>query len=72
MKITAQDLTGFGVIDGVIPEPPGGAHRHAELVMNNTREAIGDFLSRFPGSMSRLEIREHRREKFLAIGSTLN
>ncbi|MEQ1770136.1 MAG: acetyl-CoA carboxylase carboxyltransferase subunit alpha [Devosia sp.] len=72
MKITAQDLTGFGVIDGIIPEPPGGAHRHPDTVMSNARDAIADFLARFPGSMGRLEIREQRREKFLAIGSTLN
>jgi hypothetical protein len=37
MKITAADLLGFGVIDGIIPEPPGGAHRHPEIVMDSTR-----------------------------------
>ncbi|MEO6394409.1 MAG: acetyl-CoA carboxylase carboxyltransferase subunit alpha [Devosia sp.] len=72
MKITAQDLIGFGVIDGVIPEPAGGAHRHTEIVMANTRAAIADFLGHYPGNMGRLEIREQRREKFLAMGSTLN
>jgi acetyl-CoA carboxylase carboxyl transferase subunit alpha len=72
MKITAQDLVGFGVIDGIIAEPPGGAHRHSEIVMANTGAAIGDFLGHYPGNMGKLEIREQRREKFLAIGSTLN
>lgn len=72
MKITAQDLLGFGVIDGVIHEPPGGAHRHAEQVMAATGDAIAQFLRDFPGSRSRLEIREQRREKFMAIGSALN
>jgi len=72
MKITAQDLLGFGVIDGVVHEPPGGAHRHAEQVMSATGDAIAQFLRDFPGTRSRLEIREQRREKFMAIGSALN
>mgnify|MGYP000507024898 CR=1 FL=1 len=70
MKITAADLLGFGVIDGVIPEPAGGAHRHPEEVMAEARRAIGRFLSDFAGK-TRLELREHRREKFLAIGGNL-
>ena len=71
MKITATDLLNFGVIDSIIPEPPGGAHRHPEAVMASTREAIEHFLKDFEGR-SRLELREHRREKFLAIGSELS
>jgi len=71
MKITATDLLGFGIIDRIIPEPPGGAHRHPEVVMNETRQAIAQFLADFEGR-SRLELREHRREKFLAIGSNLS
>jgi acetyl-CoA carboxylase carboxyl transferase subunit alpha len=72
MKITAQDLLGFGVIDGVIAEPAGGAHRHPEAVMAATGDAIAKFLRDFPGNRGKLEIREHRREKFMAIGSALN
>jgi acetyl-CoA carboxylase carboxyl transferase subunit alpha len=71
MKITAADLLGFGIIDGIIPEPPGGAHRHHHAVMESTRGAITQFLGDFEGR-SRLELREHRREKFLAIGSNLS
>jgi acetyl-CoA carboxylase carboxyl transferase subunit alpha len=71
MKITATDLLNFGVIDSIIPEPPGGAHRHPEAVMASTREAIEHFLKDFEGR-GRLELREHRREKFLAIGSELS
>ncbi|GLQ54123.1 acetyl-CoA carboxylase carboxyltransferase subunit alpha [Devosia nitrariae] len=70
MKITAPDLLSFGVIDGVIPEPPGGAHRHAQEVMEETGKAIGQFLKDFEGR-GRLELREHRREKFIAIGQSL-
>ena len=69
-KITAQDLLGFGVIDGIIHEPAGGAHRHHEAIMESTRGAIAGFLADFAGR-GRLETREHRREKFLAIGTTL-
>ena len=69
MKITSADLLGFGVIDGVIPEPTGGAHRHPDQVMTATGSAISKFLSDFAGK-SRLETREQRREKFLAIGTT--
>jgi acetyl-CoA carboxylase carboxyl transferase subunit alpha len=69
-KITAQDLLGFGVIDGIIPEPAGGAHRHHEHIMDGARSAISSFLAEF-ANKGRLEVREHRREKFLAIGTTL-
>ena len=69
-KITAQDLLGFRVIDGIIPEPTGGAHRHPEQVLDDTRSAIESFLTEFAGK-SRLEVREHRREKFLAIGTNI-
>ena len=71
MKITANDLVGFGIVDGIIHEPPGGAHRHPEFVMEETRKAISQFLADFEGK-SRLELREHRREKFLAIGTGLS
>jgi len=69
-KITAQDLLGFKVIDGIIAEPAGGAHRHPRAVIDATGAAIAAFLKEFEGR-SRLEVREHRREKFLAIGTNL-
>jgi acetyl-CoA carboxylase carboxyl transferase subunit alpha len=40
--------------------------------MASTADAITTFLADFPGTRGRLEIREHRREKFMAIGSALN
>src|SRR6185312_122800 len=58
-KITAQDLLGFGVIDAIIPEGAGGAHRHHDAVMASTRDAIAKFLGEFAGK-GRLETREHR------------
>jgi acetyl-CoA carboxylase carboxyl transferase subunit alpha len=71
MKITATDLMGLGVIDGIIAEPPGGAHRHADEVLAATGRAIDQFLADFPGNQGRLEIREHRRDKYLAMGTNL-
>lgn len=71
MKITAQDLLGFGVIDAIVPEPVGGAHRNPAAVMTEMRNQLTDFLQNFRGNRGRLEIREHRREKFLAIGTAL-
>ncbi len=70
MKITAEDLIGFGIVDGMIKEPAGGAHRHMEAVMDATGKEIAAFLEEFSGK-SREEVREHRREKFLAIGKSL-
>jgi len=72
MKITAADLLSLGIIDGIIAEPAGGAHRHHAEVMASTSRGIEQFLADFVGNRSRLEIREHRRDKFLAIGSNLN
>jgi len=40
LKLTAPDLLELGVIDAIIPEPPGGAHRHREWVMNNVKSEL--------------------------------
>ena len=66
MKITAQDLLDMKVIDGIIPEPPGGAHRGSETVIAATGDTIAKALTDFAGS--NMDFREHRREKYLAIG----
>jgi len=71
MKITAQDLLHLGVIDGIVEEPVGGAHRARETVIDRTGSAIEAALADLAGK-SPEEIRKHRREKFLAIGRTLS
>ncbi|WP_346907514.1 acetyl-CoA carboxylase carboxyltransferase subunit alpha [uncultured Roseibium sp.] len=71
MKITAQDLLQLGVIDGIVEEPVGGAHRARETVIDRTGSAIETALADLAGK-SADEIRKHRREKFLAIGRTLS
>jgi acetyl-CoA carboxylase carboxyl transferase subunit alpha len=70
-KITAEDLLGFEVIDGIIPEPMGGAHRNHEPVLEETGKNIATFLSDFEGK-TREEIRDQRQQKFLSIGKSLS
>jgi acetyl-CoA carboxylase carboxyl transferase subunit alpha len=70
MKITAQDLIAFGIIDGIIPEPLGGAHRDKALTIRNAGAAIETALREFDG-MTGDEIRRQRQDKFLAIGRSL-
>ncbi len=67
MKITAQDLLKLGIIDGIIPEPVGGAHRDGAEVVRVTGERIAEALGTFDGKSAR-DIRKDRREKFLAMG----
>jgi acetyl-CoA carboxylase carboxyl transferase subunit alpha len=67
MKITAQDLLKFGIIDAIVPEPPGGAHRDPEQVIAATGAAVSGALAAL-GNMSREQIRSARAEKFLAMG----
>lgn len=70
MKITAQDLLQLGVIDGIIPEPVGGAHRDAHAAIQSVRETLELTLLDFDG-VERKEIRRQRQDKFLGIGKSL-
>jgi acetyl-CoA carboxylase carboxyl transferase subunit alpha len=70
LKITAQDLKKFGVIDEIVTEPMGGAHRNAAETMKSVGEALARSLDTFSGLSSEL-IRTQRREKFLGIGRAL-
>lgn len=71
MKITAQDLLQLGIIDGIIQEPVGGAHREPGLVMASTAAIIRRSLGEMAG-MDAATLRTGRREKFLAIGRNLS
>jgi len=70
MKITAQDLIQLKVIDEIVEEPLGGAHRAKAIVIDRAGSVLDAALARFDG-MSGEEIRAHRRDKFLAIGRSL-
>ncbi len=67
MKITAQDMVRFGVIDTVVLEPTGGGHRDPQAAIALTGEAIAKALADLQG-LDREAIRKQRREKFLAMG----
>ncbi len=70
MKITAQDLDNLGVIDLIIPEPTGGAHREMIQAIHETGIQIEKVLSEFD-NMKPAEIRKQRQDKFLQIGISL-
>jgi acetyl-CoA carboxylase carboxyl transferase subunit alpha len=70
MKITAQDLLRFGVIDAIVPEPHGGAHRDPDAAIALAGDAVEQALQELSG-LSRDALRRARQDKFLAIGKTL-
>jgi acetyl-CoA carboxylase carboxyl transferase subunit alpha len=67
MKITAEDLLGLKIIDGIIPEPVGGAHRDPGSVIARAGDTISSALKEMSGR-SGDELRADRRKKFLEIG----
>ena len=70
MKITAQDLYRFGVIDQIVSEPLGGAHRDPNVAIDAVGDAIAASLASLSG-LSGADLKRQRREKFLAIGRSL-
>ncbi|RWK41703.1 acetyl-CoA carboxylase carboxyltransferase subunit alpha [Mesorhizobium sp.] len=69
MKITAQDLLELKIIDAIVPEPLGGAHRGPETVIAATGDLIAKTMKEFSGANT--DFREQRREKYLAMGRNL-
>ena len=67
MKLSARDLLELKVIDEIIPEPLGGAHRDRNLILSNVRESISKNLNAYK-EMSAEEILDQRKNKFLKIG----
>jgi acetyl-CoA carboxylase carboxyl transferase subunit alpha len=70
MKITAQDMLKFGVIDRILVEPPGGAHRDPAAMIARTGEAIAQAFTELH-NLDATGIRQQRRQKFLDIGRKL-
>src|SRR5262245_24522938 len=67
LRLTAQDLERLGVIDGIVPEPLGGAHRSPETIYAAVRDTIDGHLAqlvRIDGG----QLRARRRDKFLQMG----
>jgi acetyl-CoA carboxylase carboxyl transferase subunit alpha len=67
MKLSAKDLLELKVIDEIIPEPLGGAHRDRDLILDNLRNSISKNLDYFKDFSSE-EIMNERKNKFLKIG----
>ena len=68
MKVTAQDLKELGVIDRIVPEPVGGAHRDPKAAIRNLADTIDDELT----TLARQDVtylQERRADRFLAIGT---
>ncbi len=68
MRLTAQDLEQLGVVDEIVPEPLGGAHRSPDEAI----QAVGDALDKALVPLLALggaELRQRRRQKFLAMGN---
>src|SRR5436853_7151923 len=70
MKITAQDLVRFGVIDSILKEPSGGAHRDPATIIASTGDAVAQALNDLR-NFDADGIRRQRRQKFLDIGRKL-
>jgi acetyl-CoA carboxylase carboxyl transferase subunit alpha len=67
LKLTAQDLVALGIVDQIVPEPLGGAHRGKSEAIN----ALGDALERTLGTLTGGNVRDYRadrRGKFLSMG----
>ncbi|MBL8669519.1 MAG: acetyl-CoA carboxylase carboxyltransferase subunit alpha [Alphaproteobacteria bacterium] len=67
LRLTAQDLLQLGVIDGIVPERVGGAHRHRSATIAAAGEAIGEALDGLAARGGE-ELRRGRRQKFLSMG----
>ncbi len=70
MRITAQDLLRLKIIDGIISEPVGGAHRDKEIAIDATGEIISEALKAMAGKDGEV-LKQERREKYLQIGRSL-
>ncbi|MEE9196366.1 MAG: acetyl-CoA carboxylase carboxyltransferase subunit alpha [Alphaproteobacteria bacterium] len=67
MKLTAQDLLELGVIDGIVAEPVGGAHRQPETTMAALGDAVENALKDL-AALDRGSLRRRRREKYIEMG----
>jgi len=67
LKLTATALLEMGIIDGIIPEPPGGAHRHRDETMANVKTELLKQLTRFKKT-PRKKLVKQRMEKYAKIG----
>jgi acetyl-CoA carboxylase carboxyl transferase subunit alpha len=67
LRLTAEDLLGLGLIDGIVPEPPGGANEDADAAAANLRDALRERLAQLDGMDGRALV-DHRYAKFRKMG----
>src|SRR5206468_1984260 len=67
LRLTAEDLLNFGLIDGIIPEPPGGAQDDPDAAAELMRKKLRDALAEL-GRLSQRELVEQRYKKFRRMG----
>ena len=67
MKMTASDLQALGVVDRIVDEPMGGAHRDPDAAIGDLKGAVEEELAGL-SKLGPAEIKAQRRAKFLAIG----
>ena len=67
MKLSSKDLLQLNIIDEIIPEPTGGAHRNKDEILNNVRSSLILNLKKL-SELNRDEIYNQRKNKFLSIG----
>ncbi len=67
LRITSKDLAELHVIDGIIPEPTGGAHTNVDLTISNVRSAVMEQLTALSG-ITGSKLVENRYKKFTALG----
>jgi acetyl-CoA carboxylase carboxyl transferase subunit alpha len=68
MKITAPDLLGFGIVDAIVPEPPGGAHTDHPAAAAALREALVEQLSELD-ALPLEQLLANRTQRYRAIGA---
>ena len=68
LRLTSEDLRELGVIDGIVPEPVGGAHRDAASAIDQAGAALETTFAELRG-LDGAGLRSHRREKYLAFGT---
>src|SRR5262249_27505609 len=68
LRMTAEDLKELGLIDGIIPEPPGGAHENPEVAAQNLQQALKTSLDQLT-KWSADELVQHRYAKFRKMGN---
>ncbi len=71
LKLTAQDLLSLGIIDEIVPEPLGGAHRDVQMTFSNLKKVIQKHLSEL-SKFSGEELKQQRTEKFFEMSRNLN